>query len=136
MFIGILSVCTIGSSGESLVSNSKRPIKCLLLNIHLCQARPRLVDMNYDETLFYPFTVIVKKCGGSFNTTDNQYARVCVPSKVKIVNVRAFNLMPGVDWTRFLGQRESCECKCRLNEGVCNSKQNRLVMNVGASWMY
>ena len=34
MFIGILSACTIGSFGESLVSNSKWPIKCVSLNNH------------------------------------------------------------------------------------------------------
>ena len=33
MFIGSLSVCTIESFGESLVSNSKGPIKCLQLTM-------------------------------------------------------------------------------------------------------
>ena len=31
--------------------------------------------------------------------------------------------MSGVNETRFLVQHESCECKCGLNESVCNSKQ-------------
>ena len=31
--------------------------------------------------------------------------------------------MPGVNETRPLVQHELCQCKCRLNEGVCNSKQ-------------
>ena len=31
--------------------------------------------------------------------------------------------MSGVNETRFLVQHESCNCKCRLNESVCNSKQ-------------
>ena len=38
MFIGLLSVCKIvqlyGSFGESLVSNSKGPTKCVFLNNH------------------------------------------------------------------------------------------------------
>ena len=29
-----------------------------------------------------------------------------------------------VNETRFLVQHESCECKFRLNENVCDSKQN------------
>ena len=31
--------------------------------------------------------------------------------------------MSEVNETRFLVQHQSCECKCRLNESVCNSKQ-------------
>ena len=34
-----------------------------------------------------------------------------------------FNLMSGVIETRSFVQHESCECKCRLNENVCNLKQ-------------
>ena len=39
------------------------------------------------------------------------------------MNVKVVNLMPGVNKTRPLVQHELCQCKCRLNEGVCNSKQ-------------
>ena len=31
--------------------------------------------------------------------------------------------MSRVNKARFLAQHESCECKCRLNENVYNSKQ-------------
>ena len=31
--------------------------------------------------------------------------------------------MSRVNETRFLVQHESCKCKCRLNEYLCNSKQ-------------
>ena len=75
MFIGLLIVCTIGSFGDSLVSNPKGPIKCASLNNHLCQARPALINLNSDETLFYPFTISVNKCGGSCNTIDDLYAQ-------------------------------------------------------------
>ena len=37
------------------------------------------------------------------------------------MNVKVFNLMSGVNKTKFLVQ--SCERKCRLNEVVCNSKR-------------
>ena len=80
------------------------------------------VNINSDETLSYSFTVGVKKCGGSCNTVDDRYAWVCVPNKVKTCMLK--NLMSRVNETSFLFQHESCECKCRLNESVCNSKQN------------
>ena len=48
---------------------------------------------------------------------------ICVPNKVKNMNIRVFNLMSALNETRFLVQHESCECKCGLKESVCNSKQ-------------
>ena len=108
MFIGLLSVCTI-SFGESLVSNSKGPISCVSLNNHPRTAGSTLVNINSEETFFYPFTASVNKCGGSCNTIDDPYARFCVPNKVKNMNVELFNLMSGVDETKFLVQYELCE---------------------------
>ena len=40
------------------------------------------------------------------------------------MNVKVFNLMLRVNETKVLVQHELCKCKCRLNEIVCNSKQN------------
>ena len=39
------------------------------------------------------------------------------------MNGRPFDLMSGANETRFLFQQESFDCKCGLNESVCNSKQ-------------
>ena len=33
--------------------------------------------------------------------------------------------MLGVNKTRFIVEHESCECRCGLNEGVCNLKQKQ-----------
>ena len=123
MFIGLLSVWTMWSFGESLVSNSKVPIKYVSLNNHLCQATVTLVNVNSSETLFYLVTVSVDNCNGSCNTINDSYAWVCVSNKVKNMNVEVYNLMSGVNETRFLVQHESCDCKCVLNKSVCNSKQ-------------
>ena len=56
--------------------------------------------MNSNETLFYPFTVSVNKCGESCTNIDDLYARGCVSNKVKNMNVKVFNLMLGVNETR------------------------------------
>ena len=62
MFTELISVCAIGSFGASFASNYKEPKKYVSLNN---QATPKIVNINYDETLFYPFTVSVDKCGGN-----------------------------------------------------------------------
>ena len=60
---------------------------------------------------------------GSFNTIHDPYARVCVPNKVKNMNLKLFDSILRVNETTFINQHDSCECKCGLNETVCNSKQ-------------
>ena len=67
MFIGLLSSWTIVVFSKSLASNSKGHIKCISLDNQPCQVRTPLVDNNYNETLFYSFTVSANKCGGSCN---------------------------------------------------------------------
>ena len=39
------------------------------------------------------------------------------------MNAKIFDLMSGVNETRFVVQHESCECIWGLNESACNSKQ-------------
>ena len=70
------------------------------------KARPTLANINYNETLFYPFTVSVNKYRGSSSTIDNSYGRVCVPNKVKYMNEKVFNLMSEVNEIRFLVKHE------------------------------
>ena len=99
MFVGLLSVCTIRSFGESLVYNSKIPIKRVSLNNHPHQARPALANINSDETFFYPFTVSVNNCGGSCNTIGDPHVRVCVPHKVRNMILKVLTLMSAVNET-------------------------------------
>ena len=110
MFIRLLSACTIRSFGESLVFNSKLFIKFVSLKIQPYQTRPIVININFDETLFNPFTVSVNKCGGMCNAIIDPYARIWV-SKVKIMNVKVFDLMSRINKTRVLIQHESRECK-------------------------
>lgn len=67
---------------RSLASNSEEHVKCASLNNRPGQARPILVNINSNETFFYPFTVA--------NTIDDPYAQVCGPNKVNNLNVKVF----------------------------------------------
>ena len=88
IFIGLLSVCTTGRFCGSLVFNFKGPVTCVSLSNQPCQARTSFVDVNFNEAVFYSFTVSVKRCGGSCSTIDDPYVRVCVPDKEKNMNVK------------------------------------------------
>ena len=87
--IGLLSVCTAGIFNRLLTSNSEERVKYVSLNNRLCQARPTLVNINLNETLFYPFTVA--------NIINDPYAQVCGPNKVKNMNVEVFHLISAVN---------------------------------------
>ena len=57
MFIVLLNVCILVSFGRSLPS--KEPTKCLTLNNRPCKARPTLVNIKSDETLFFSHLLLV-----------------------------------------------------------------------------
>ena len=69
------------------------------------------------------FIIHIHKYGGSCNTINDPYAQICVKCKVKNMHVKVFHLMSRLNETRFFVPHDSCECRCRLNENVCNSKQ-------------
>ena len=52
MFIRLLLLYTAGAFGRPSASTSKGPIKCKSLKNRPCQAKPTLVDINSNETLF------------------------------------------------------------------------------------
>ena len=106
MFIGSLSTCKIGGFGESSTSNHgsnfEGRLKFISLNNLPYQTRPAIIEVNSNETPFYPFTAGFNKCDGSCNAIDDLYTRVCVPNKVTNMNIKVFNLMSGINETRFL----------------------------------
>ena len=70
--------------------------------------------------LFYPFIIKTSRCSGSCNNINDTYAKLCVPDDL---NVKDFNLMSRTNETRHIKWHETCKCKCRLDEIVCNNKQ-------------
>ena len=122
MFIGLLSACPIVIFG-GLVSNTNGPKKYVILNNRPCQTRATRVNINSTKTIYYPFTLSVHKWGITVNTIDDPSVQVCVPSKVKDMNVKVSDLMSGINETKCLVKHKSCECKYTLYESLCNSKQ-------------
>ena len=67
-----------------------------------CKVRPEIVNVNSNETLFYPFSIRASKCSGSCNNINDPYAKMCVPDVVKNLNVKVFNLMSITNKTRHI----------------------------------
>ena len=106
---------------SSLVSTT--PLSCISLKNQECKVRPKIVDINSNNPIFYPFSIKINKCSGSCNNINNSYAKICVPDVIKNLNVKVFNLMSRTNETRFIKWHETCKCIFRLDKIICNSKQ-------------
>ena len=47
------------------------------------KARPKIIDTNANESVFYPYSIKVNKCTGSFNNINSPYAKLCILDVVK-----------------------------------------------------
>ena len=84
------------------------------------KVRPKIVDINRNDPMLYPFSIKVNKCSGNCNYINDPYAKIFIPDTVKDLNVRVFNLMSKTNETRHI---ETFKCICRLDKIICNSKQ-------------
>ena len=99
------------------------------MNNEECKIRPVIINVNSNEPLFYPCSILANKWSGSFNNINDPYAKLCVPDFVKNVNVRVFNLMSIINEARHIKWHETCKCKRRLDTSNCNNKK-RIKINV------
>ena len=65
-----------------------------------CKVRPKIISINSNNPMFYPFSTGVNKCNGNCNDINNPYARIYVLDIVKNLNVKVFNLMSRTNDTR------------------------------------
>ena len=58
------------------------------MNNQECRARPEVININSNEPLFYPYSILVNKCSGSCNNINDPYTKLCIPDVVKSLNVK------------------------------------------------
>ena len=87
--------------------------------------RPKIININSNEPLFYPYSIKIDKCKGSYNNINQPYEKLCVPDVIKTINVKVFSSMSRTNEIRYVKQHKTCECKCKLDASVCNNKQRR-----------
>ena len=69
------------------------PLECVSFKNQECKVRPKIADINSNNSIFYPFSIKVNKCSGTCNNISDSYAKRCVPDAVKNLNIKVFNLM-------------------------------------------
>ena len=100
-----------------------KSLECMSAFNKKCISRPKILDIDPNEPVFYPYSIKVNKCSGSCNTINDPYAKLCVPDITKNINVTVFNLIAIINETRQIVWHETCKCICRLTSAICNSKQ-------------
>ena len=73
--------------------SSINSLKCISINNQECKVRPKIINVNSNEPIFYPYSISTSKCSGSCNSINDPYAKLCVPDVIKNLNVKVFNLI-------------------------------------------
>ena len=128
MFTFVKKVFVLGLT--VLSSSIAGALNSFSMNNQECKVRPKIVAINSNNPMFYPFSIKVNKCSGNCNNINDPYANICVPDTVKDLNVVAFNLMSRTNETRHVKWHETFKCICRLDKIICNSNKDGMNINV------
>ena len=103
-------------------------LKCVSMNHQECKIRPVVMNINTNETLFYPHSILVM--------TYNFYAELCVPDVVKNMNIKVSSQISRTNETRYVSCHKTCKCKCRCeckeltNKRIRDEDLFRILVNV------
>ena len=77
-------------------------LECVSINDQKFKTRTKIININNNEPVFYPFSIKINKFTGSCNNINDPYAKLCVPDVVKNINVTVFSLMSFNNQTRHI----------------------------------
>ena len=102
-----------------------KALDCVSVVSQKCMARPKIIDVNKNEIVFYPLSIKVNKCSGNCNNINDPMAKLLIllPDIIKDTNIKVFNMLARINETRKTTWHETCKCACRFTDAVCNDKQ-------------
>ena len=77
-----------------------KTLECVSIINEKCMSRPKIIDLNKDEPIFYPLSIKVNKCSGDCNNINDPMAKFSVPDIVRDMNITIFNLLARINETR------------------------------------
>ena len=92
-------------------------LECVSVINQKCMSRPKKIETNPDEPVFYP-SIKVNKCSRDCNNINDPMTKLCVPNIVKDMNIKFFNLLTIINETRKIVWHETCKCVCRLTSAI------------------
>ena len=70
-------------SSNILEANS---LKYVSMSNQECKIRPEIININSNTLLFYPYSVKINKCSGSYNNINDPFAKLCAPDVAKNIS--------------------------------------------------
>ena len=64
--------------GLTVLLNFTNVLECISMKNQECRVRSKIVDINSNNPIFYPFSIKISKCSGNCNNINDPYARICV----------------------------------------------------------
>ena len=62
---------------------SVNSLECVSMNNQECKVRTKIIGVNNNEPVFYPYSIKANRCKGLCNNTNDPYAKLCVSDFVK-----------------------------------------------------
>ena len=91
----------------SMTFFSCNALKCVSMNNQECKVRPEIININSNEPSFYPYSILINKCRGSYNNINDPYPKLCAPDVIKDKNIEVFNLMSRTNETHHVSWHET-----------------------------
>ena len=83
-FIGLIILSSLTSVNS---------LSCISMRNQPCKGRPEIVNVNSNNSIFYPSSIKTSKFSGNCECELMIRRRKCVPDVVKDLNIKVFNLM-------------------------------------------
>ena len=61
-------------------------LKCVLMNNRQCKIRPKIININNNEPLFYLYSIIANECNGICNDISHACTKLCVSDVAKNIS--------------------------------------------------
>ena len=88
---GFIKKCFFTAMAFFDLSN-ENSLECVSMNNQECKIKIKIISLNTDEPVFYPYSIKINRCKDSCNTINDPYAKICVPDQTKNINLKVFNL--------------------------------------------
>ena len=62
-------------NGIAFNPSNVNSLECVLMNNQECRTRTKIININNNEPVFYPFSIKVNKRSGSCNSINNPYVK-------------------------------------------------------------
>ena len=83
MIFGFIKKCFYTAMTFFNFNINVNSLKCVSMKNQEYKIRSEIINVNFNEPMFYPYCIAMNKCKGSCNTINDPYAKLCVPDTIK-----------------------------------------------------